>query len=48
MFNVPAYKFVGSSDIDEQRSMMYGIVHQLLNIIEDRKLIKLSLTQIGH
>lgn len=40
MFNVPASKFVGLSDIDELRSMMYGIEHQLLDVIEDRKLIK--------
>lgn len=40
MFNIPASKFVGLSDIDELRSMMYGIEHQLLDVIEDRKLIK--------
>lgn len=47
MFNVPASKFVGLSDIDELRSMMYGIEHQLLNVIEDRKLIKAIFNNAG-
>ena len=40
MFDVPAYKFVGTNDIDELRSMMYGIEHGLLKVIKNRKLIK--------
>lgn len=47
MFNVPASKFVGLSDIDELRSMMYGIEHQLLNVIEDRKFIKAIFNNAG-
>lgn len=47
MFNVPASKFVGLSDIDELRSMMYGIEHQLLDVIEDRKLIKAIFNNAG-
>lgn len=47
MFNVPAFKFVGLSDIDELRSMMYGIEHQLLDVIEDRKLIKAIFNNAG-
>lgn len=47
MFNVPASKFVGLSDIDELRSMMYRIEHQLLDVIEDRKLIKAIFNNAG-
>lgn len=47
MFNVPAFKFVGLSDIDELRSMMYGIEHCLLDVIEDRQLIKAIFNNSG-
>ena len=47
MFNVPASKFVGLSDIDELRSMMYGIEHRLLDVIEDRRLIKAIFNNVG-
>lgn len=40
MFGVPAYKFMDSFDIDELRSMMYGIEHNLLKVIKERKVIK--------
>lgn len=40
MFGVPAYKFMDSFDIDELRSMMYGIEHNLLKVIKEREVIK--------
>ena len=40
MFGVPAYKFMDSFDIDELRSMMYGIEHNLLKVIKERDVIK--------
>lgn len=47
MFNVPAYKFMDLNDIDELRSMMYGIEHHLLEVIKDRKFIKAIFNDVG-
>lgn len=47
MFNVPAYSFMDLNDIDELRSMMYGIEHHLLEVIKDRKLIKAIFNNVG-
>lgn len=40
MFKVPASKFMEINDIDELRSMMYCIEHDILDVIKDRKIIK--------
>lgn len=40
MFNVPACDFMEIYDIDELRSMMYSIEHDILEVIKDRQLIK--------
>lgn len=40
MFDVPASKFMELNDIDELRSMMYGIEHNILKVVKDRKVIK--------
>lgn len=47
MFGVPAYNFMESQDIDELRSMMYSIEGKLLDIIEDRKVIKAIFNNAG-
>ena len=35
------------NDIDELRSMMYGIEHHLLEVIKDRKFIKAIFNDVG-
>lgn len=47
MFDVPAYNFMELQDIDELRSMMYRIEGKLLNVIEDRKVIKAIFNNAG-